>query len=289
MKAVLWMMGTLASFTFMAITARELGDNYTPFQLVFTRSFVGLVLVTILLAYFRQFHLIKSPKMPIHVGRNLINFVGQYSWFLGISLLPLANVFALEFTVPLWTLLIACWFLNEAFTKTKAISLLLGFFGVLVIVKPGADIFDPASFVVILAAVSFSTAYVCTKYLAKTEPPLVIIFLMCLIQLPIGFALSYQDWQLPTGIEWLYLFVVGVCGLTAHFCIARAMLHADAGVVVSLDFFRLPIIAVVGMWLYNEALDWWVLLGGILMLIGNIINVNAQRKSSQRPTITESD
>lgn len=89
MKAVLWMMGTLASFTFMAITARELGDNYTPFQLVFTRSVVGLVLVSILLAYFGQFHLVKSPKMHIHVGRNLINFVGQYSWFLGISLLPL--------------------------------------------------------------------------------------------------------------------------------------------------------------------------------------------------------
>lgn len=280
MKAVMWMMGTLCSFTFMAISARELGEAYTPVQLVFTRSVIGLILVSLLLTHFRQFHLVKSPKIGIHLGRNLINFVGQYSWFVGISLLPLANVFALEFTVPLWTLLIACWFLNESFTKVKAFSLLLGFIGVLVIVKPGADIFDPASFVVILAAISFSTAYVCTKYLAETEPPLVIIFLMCLIQLPIGLILSYQDWQMPMGIEWLHLFIVGLTGLTAHFCIARAMLYADAGVVVSLDFFRLPIIAVVGMWLYNETLDWWVLLGGILMLAGNILNMRSQRSAN---------
>ncbi len=286
MKTVSWMMGTLASFTFMAIAARELGEAYTPEQLVLTRSLIGLILISVLLVYFKQFYLVHSSHMRIHIGRNLINFIGQYSWFVGISLLPLANVFALEFTVPLWTLLIACWFLNEKFTKTKVNSLLLGFAGVLIIVRPGGDIFEPASFIVILAAICFSTAYVCTKYLARTESPLVIIFLMCLIQLPIGLVLSYQDWQMPKNIEWLYLFIIGLTGLTAHFCIAKAMTYGEAGIVVSLDFLRLPIIAVVGMWLYKESLDWWVLIGGILMLTGNIINLNAQRKVSETMDVT---
>lgn len=278
MTAVYWMIGTLLSFSLMAIGVRELGDRISPFEMLFFRSMIGLAVITAIVMYRRQWSLLKTKRASLQVGRNLVNFLGQYCWFVGITLLPLAEVFALEFTVPLWTLLIACVFLGEQLTKVKLASMAMGLFGVIIIIQPSAAVFNPGSLIVLLAAISFAAAYVATKPLSQTEMPLTILFYMSLIQLPISLAFTLMDWQTPQGADWLYLLVVGLTGLSAHFCIAKAMQHADASVVVTLDFLRLPLIAVVGMLFYGEAIELAVLLGGLLMVVGNTLNVRESNR-----------
>ena len=104
---------------------------------------------------------------------------------------------------------------------------------------------------------------------------------MCLVQLPIGFALSIAHWQWPESGQWGWLLLIGLMALSAHFCMSKAMHYAEVSVVVTLDFLRLPLIALLGVVLYAEAFDWAILLGGTLMLIGNIIALQPLRKQGR--------
>lgn len=282
MAAVLWMFGTLLSFSLMAVGARELSGELHTLQILFIRSVIGIVVVASIIAMKQQRALFFTQRIRMHVGRNLFHFGGQFGWFLGIGLLPLANVFALEFTVPLWTALIAVLFLKERLTSAKLISIALGFVGVLVIVRPGLDILEAGSFIVLAAAFCYAISHSATKSLSTSENPLTILFYMCLIQLPIGGVLSLVYWANPSLVGWLWLVVIGLTALTAHFCMTKAMQTAEASLVVSLDFLRLPLISLVGVLIYGESLEWLMLLGAFIMLLGNVVGIYGQTSRNKR-------
>ncbi len=288
MNVVLWMMGGLVSLSLMAIGARELAGHITTFQILFFRSVISLIVITLIINKSKKPNLYSSKRIKLHIVRNIFHFVGQYGWFLGLGLLPLAHVFALEFTVPLWTLIIAALFLKEGITIKKTIAVFFGVAGVLVILKPGIEIIEPASLIVLVAAIGYSVSHVTTKSLSNTEDTLTVLFYMCLIQLPIGLLLTIHDWVFPDLKQWLWLGVVGITALTGHYCITNAMKLAEAGIVVTLDFLRLPLIAVVGVIFYNEAFEFAVILGASLMLFGNLINLNASKRN-RLPAATDQD
>jgi EamA-like transporter family. len=283
MTLFLWISGALASFCILAIGARELSGELTIAQSLCIRSAIGLVFLSSV--YFIRSRLFKGRRLNIvprqrrvnavklHFFRNIFHFLAQYGWFFGIGLLPLAEVFALEFTVPIWTLLIASFFLNEKATMNKLIAIFLGTLGVLVIVRPGYSLIDYASIVVLGSAICFAMSHTATKSLAKTESPLTILLFMCIIQLPIGLFLSLSNWVWPQGEQWLWLVVIGLSALSAHYCLAKAMQYAEVTTIITLDFFRLPLIAMVGVIFYNEAFELPLLIGGALMLIGNLVGV----------------
>ncbi len=272
MRAIAWMLGTLASFCLMAVSIRELSGHIPVPQTLFIRSLIGLLVVFCILAVIQQVGLIKTAKLPTHVFRNLFHFGGQYGWFLGIGLLPLAEVFALEFTVPIWTAIIASIYLHEKMTRYRVMAILLGMAGVVCIVKPGIAIIDMASFIVLGAAFCYGISHTVTKFLSATEKPIIILFYMCLIQMPIAFLLSISHWVAPSNSQWGWLVIIALTALSAHFCMTKAMQSAEVTTVVMIDFFRLPLIAIVGVLLYQEAFDVAVLVGGILMLAGNMLN-----------------
>ncbi|ERB65310.1 hypothetical protein N779_10660 [Vibrio coralliilyticus OCN008] len=143
----------------------------------------------------------------------------------------------------------------------------------------GTEIVNLAAIIVLGAAIGYSIAHATTKSLSSTEHPLTILFLMCMIQLPIGLGMSLSEWQLPSGWQWVWIAVVGITALTAHFCIAKAMQYAEASVVVTMDFLRLPVIAVVGIVLYSESFETSLILGALLMLSGNLLNLYSPKKS----------
>ncbi|MEZ5528655.1 MAG: DMT family transporter [Porticoccaceae bacterium] len=291
MGVVLWMLGALLSLSLMAVGARELSTELNTFQTLFIRSVIGLLIISALVARVGGRPLFATARPGMHIVRNLFHFAGQYGWFVGIGLLPLAEVFALEFTVPFWVAIIAALCLGERLTVRKLLAIALGVAGVLVILRPGVEILEAASLIVLAAAVSFSCAYVATKSLSTTEDPLTVLFYMCLVQMPVSLVLALPHWQLPTEpLVWLWLVIVGVTALTAHFCITSAMRRAEAGIVVTLDFLRLPLIGLVGIVFYQEQFEIALLLGALLMLAGNLINV--YRPAYQRrmlAQITEMD
>ncbi|MCJ8297811.1 MAG: DMT family transporter [Pseudomonadales bacterium] len=283
MKAVVWMLGAMISFSLMAVGGRELSGELSVFQTLFIRSVLGLLCITLVITFSSEKGLIRTQKFSLHVFRNIFHFAGQYGWFIGIGLLPMAEVFALEFTTPVWTLIIAALFLGEKITRRKIISICFGLLGVLIIVQPGYAIVDIASLIVLGAAVTFAISYSATKYLSASEKPITILFYMCVIQLPIGLIMSVEEWVNPVGIQWLWLSVVGLAALSAHYCTIKAMQHAEVTTIATLDFLRLPFIAVLGIFLYAEAFELALIIGGALMLLGNLFNIKgflSRKKSS---------
>lgn len=280
MAAFVWMFGSLFSFCVMAVAARELSGQINTAETLFFRSVIGVVLISTLILRKRDLSLFRTKRIKLHLTRDLCHFVGQYGWFLGIGLLPLAQVFALEFTTPLWTLIIASIFLKEAPTFRKVAAILLGFAGVYLILDPGREIIDSASLIVIVAAIFFSLTFVCSKALTTTEHPLTVLFYMCLIQAPIGLILGLKTFTAPDLVQCGWLLLVGITSLTGHFCISNAMARAEASIVVTLDFLRLPLITAVGVIGYQEAFKPMLVAGAGLMLVGNLMNLYPRRAAS---------
>lgn len=272
LKAALWMLGTLASFSLMAIAGRELSAELSTWQILALRSAIG-VLVVLLVASRVGWHHLATQQPKLQVIRNLGHFVGQFGWFYGLALLPLAQVFALEFTSPIWSALLAPLLLGERITPIRAAVIAIGFAGILIVIRPGLVPISTGAVAVLIAALGFAFAYVLTKRLMGTDSALAVVFYMSLVQLPLGMVPALFNWVTPSMHLWPWIGVVGVAGLTAHFSMARAFREADAVVVVPMDFLRLPLIAVTGLLVYGEPLEFWVLAGAAVIFAGNFLNV----------------
>jgi drug/metabolite transporter (DMT)-like permease len=278
--AALWMLGAVFSFSTMAVAGRAVFEELDVYQLMFYRSAIGLTLVLIYAACTRGgFGKFRTQRIKLHMVRNMSHLVGQFGWFFALGLIPLAQLFALEFTTPLWVAALAPLLLGERLTKMRLAAVSLGFIGVLVVLRPGLEDVSLGSIVMLIGAVGFAGAMMGTKRLSTTEQPVTVLFYMALIQTPVGLLLAINELHWPTLVTGLWLILVAVLGFTAHFCIVRAVSLADAIVVAPLDFIRLPLIAVVGVVLYSEPLELWVFVGGALVLLGNYGNLVAERRN----------
>ena len=275
--AAFWMCGTLLSFMAMAVGGRQLSVQLSTFQILFFRSVIGVLIVGFFLccSNWRQ---IFTKSLQIHIIRNISHFGGQFGWFYGIAFIPLAEVFALEFTVPVWTAILAMVLLNEQMSRARAAAIIFGVLGVVLILRPGLAVITPAALAVLGGAFCYALSHTLTRKLARVDTPLTILFYMTALQLPLGFLTSIFDWTTPSLVMLPWIIVVGVAALSGHYCMARALAIADAILVVPMDFLRLPLIAVVGFLFYNESLDWLVLAGGAVMFAGNLLNVQSEGK-----------
>ena len=264
-----WMMGALASFTTMAICGRELSVDLSTSQIMFWRGLVAFVLVLILLQCSGWWQL-RTKIFRIHAFRSVAHFGAQFCWFYAIPLITLTELFALEFTMPIWAAIFAAIFLGERITQIRIFAIVLGFAGVLVILRPVvmAEV-GIGAVSALTAAVGYGVATVTMRMLAQHDSPLCILFYMTIIQLPLGLALALDGWDWPDPINHgPWILMVGLAGLSAHYCMARAMRLAEATVVVTMDFMRLPLIAVVGYVFYQEILEIWVAVGALLICVG---------------------
>jgi len=274
-----WMIGAIASFTLMGVAGRELSAELDTFGILLFRSIIGL-LVVITLMQIKGWHLAKTRRVRTQLFRNIVHYGGQYGWFYGISLLPLAQVFALEFTVPVWGLLLAAIFLKEQLTQARVIALLLGLLGVIIILRPGIIPLNLTVLVVLASAVCYAITHIVTKNLVTDDSPLTILFYMTLVQLPMGVFAAWPTLVMPSPGLWPWVIIVGLTALSAHFCLAKALSCGDASVVLPIDFLRLPVIALLAALLYGEGMDVWLFIGAAVMVGGNLYSLQAERRKS---------
>ncbi|MBM3605227.1 MAG: DMT family transporter, partial [Alphaproteobacteria bacterium] len=261
---LMWMALSMLSFIGMSVGSREMAATMSIRQVLFFRALVGFVVI-LLLARSLFPEIRRMQKVPLHIARNVVHFTAQYFWTIGVVLLPLASVFALEFTMPIWVTLFAWLILRERISRPRLLATAGGFVGVLVIVRPGIGMVDPAAGLVLLAAAGYGLSLIMVKNLTRHCSPGAIVVWMILIQLPLGFVASLTDWHpvQVSAVPWMLL--AGVGALSAHFCQAQALRRLDASVVIPIDFLRVPMAAVVGYYVYGEGIDLWVLLGGAII------------------------
>jgi drug/metabolite transporter (DMT)-like permease len=275
------MTGALLSFSAMAVSVRALAGSLSVMEILALRAGLGLAILAALAATRADLRkLIYSKQMPLHFFRNTIHLGAQYVWALSLLLLPFATVFSLEFTAPAWTLLLAWLILGEHMTPSRVGAVVLGLMGVLVIVRPGLATFQPAALLVLTAALGFAITQITTKKLTRTDSTFTIVFWMNLIQLPLAYIASDPLFVVTKlGVGQLPAIVgIGTSGLASHYCLTQAFRAGDASMVMPLDFMRIPLIAVIGWWLYGETLDIFVLMGAGLIITGILWNLRSEAR-----------
>jgi drug/metabolite transporter (DMT)-like permease len=284
LRVILWMTGALLSFSTMAVSIRGLATTLHIFEILAIRNASGLViLLAIGLAKPDLLFAVNLRRARLQLARNVIHFGAQYLWALSVTLLPLATVFALEFTMPAYAAILAVVFLGERVTAGRIGVVVLGFLGVMVILRPGIASFNPAALLVLTAAFGFAVSLIQTKALTTSETTYAIVLWMNAVQLPLALTGSEFKNFLNLGAgQALPLVGVAVSGLASHFCLTQAFRSGDATVVVPLDFMRIPLIAFVGWWLYGEALDAWVFAGAGLIVLGISWNLRAEAMAAAR-------
>lgn len=186
--------------------------------------------------------------------------------------LSISEVTAIEFTVPIWVIIIAALFLGERITKTRIVSVLLGIIGVGFILKPGVEIITLNSIIVLVSAISYSITHVLTKKIVKSSSALEIVFIMCLIQTPVSFIFALPEWNPPILFDYWWLSLVAISALAAHFSMARAFQNDKISDLIVIDYIRLPILVLVGIIFYSEPFSYSILIGGTLIVGGTYLN-----------------
>jgi drug/metabolite transporter (DMT)-like permease len=267
------MAGWLSSTLIVAVAGREALREINVFQLMELRSLIGFVMLYPLIRANGGFAAMKTARPVQHIGRNLVHYAAQVGWFVALTMIPLAQVVSIEFTMPIWTAILAAGFLGERITVWKVLAIVLGLIGVIVIVRPSTGEINPGQLIALGAAVGFGVSVAMIKSLTRTEKTVAIIFWMLVIQSAAGLLPALYVWKWPSVAVWGLTLIIAFCGTFSHYCMARAMLHADATIVLPMDFLRVPLTAMVGWLIYSERLDWLTVLGAALILTGNLLNL----------------
>jgi drug/metabolite transporter (DMT)-like permease len=283
LSGALWMGGTLLSFSAMAISVRQLLPAMGNFEILALRSLVSLALVLAVLPRV-GLSAVRTHRPGLHAVRNLMHLGGQYAWVFAISKLPLASVFAIEFTMPVWTAVLAMLTLGERLNRGRVVMLVLGVVGILIILRPGVAVIQPAALVMLAGSLAYASTNVATRHLSSSDSALAVVFYMAVLQLPVALAGAWPSWVAPRLADVPWIVLVGTAGLTAHFCLTRAVRVADASLVVPIDFLRLPLIALVGRLFYDEALELTTLLGAAIMFAGTYYSIRREAMGFRQPS-----
>ena len=284
LKADFWMIGAMVSFSLMAIAGRELANSLNTFEIMLYRSIIGLVIVVLVGALAGTLSQIKTNRFGLHLVRNLAHFSGQNLWFFAVPFIPFSQLFALEFSTPIWVALLAPLFLGEALTRERALTVILGFTGVLIVARPNISQLDPAIMAAVACAICFAFSLMATKKLTRDQSITCILFWLTSMQFIMGLAATFfaETIAFPEGVGVMWIVIVGLGGLIAHFCITNALSLAPAIVVIPLDFMRLPLISVIGFLAYGEPFEVPILIGAGVIFIAILVNLKAEKQSQPK-------
>jgi drug/metabolite transporter (DMT)-like permease len=287
-KAAAWMAGWLTAMLVMAVAGREATRTLHVFQIMEMRSVLGFVLLWPLVHASGGLAAMRTDRIGRHIARNTVHYGAQFGWFVALTMIPIAQVVAIEFTMPIWTALLAVAFLGERLGAARVVAVALGLVGVAVIVRPGLEHVDPGQLIALAAAVGFAISIILVKSLTATESVVSIIFWMLVVQSAIGLVPAALVWRAPAVQVWPWIGVIALCGTYSHYCMTQALRHADAMMIVPMDFLRVPLTAVAGWLVYNERIDLFTVVGAGLILVANLLNLRRPTPAPKDPRMATS-
>jgi drug/metabolite transporter (DMT)-like permease len=279
------MAGSIASFLVMSIAGRATTAELNVFQVLEMRSVIGFFMLLPLIHFSGGFAAMRTERPLQHVGRNVAHYAGQFAWLYALALIPLGELISIEFTTPIWTAILAVAFLGERLTRPRVAAIALGLVGIVIIVRPGLDRIETGHLVVLGAAFAFGISLVMVKSLTRTDNVVRIIFWMLVIQSAIGLAPALYLWRNPSLELWPWILLIAFVGASSHFCLAQALVYADATLISPIDFLRVPLSALIGWLLYHEQIDVYTALGAALILAGNLLNLQTRPARDSEPVV----
>jgi drug/metabolite transporter (DMT)-like permease len=274
LRGALWIIGATTVYSVQGLLVKLLGQRLSPFEVAFFRCLFGLLVLVPFLAGTRSYRIGGSPWM--HLLRALVGVSGMFCGFYAITYLPLATATAITFTKPLFLIVLAVLFLGEVVRWRRWTATAVGFLGVLIVARPGSEVFSPAMLIALLGSFLIADVAVLVKKLSVTDRNVTIMFYFAVITTLVAAVPAYFVWQVPLGIEWPLLIFVGAAASLGQYCTLRALRIAEATAVMPFDYTRLLFAGVFGYFFFGEVPDGWTLLG-IAVLVGSTLYI-AQRE-----------
>ncbi len=287
LQGACWMLLSCLGFSvmvsFVKIVARDLG----PFETTFFRCFFGLVALFPLIAW-HGIGSLRTRHLGMHTWRGILGMVSMMCAYFGIERLPLASYTALSFSKPLFAIVLAVIVLREVVRWRRWAATLVGFFGVLVMMRPGTESFDPNALFALGDALSIAILITVLKRIPAYERPLAMLFYFGVISSPLALTLTLasQPWIWPDGIAWAMLAAIGVTGALSQYWWIMAFRTGEASAVAPFDYSRLIFTGAVGLVVFGEVPDVWTVAGAGLIVASTIYLARREARQSRTPAGT---
>ena len=252
--------------SFMGAGVKLLSDDLHPIIICFYRCLMGLIIITPFVAR-NNFKALHTDNMRLQIFRALINIISMICWFSAIGMMHFEKATALGFTTPLFTTILAVLVLGEVIRFHRTAALLLGFIGILIIIRPGYMPFEFGTILMLIASFSFSFVLIFVKKLSATDSSLTIIFYHLLYMTPAFFILSFFYWENINFNQLIIFILMGAAGLLSHWCLAQAFKMSDTTFVMPLQFTKLIWASLIGLFIFSEQPDIWTWIGGFIIFI----------------------
>ncbi len=265
-RGLAWMVGSTVLATVMLVVVRHVSAGIHPFEIAFFRQVFGLaVLAPWLLLY--GFAPLRTRRLRLHGIRAGFNLVAMLAYFTAVAVIPLAEVTALAFAAPIFATILAVLFLGEVVRLRRWAAILFGFAGVMVVLRPGVEVMQTGSMLVVFSAAVWSCALIVIKMLGRTESSLTITLYMSLLIAPFSLIPALFVWQWPTLEQFGWLAATGVLGTGAQLMLVQALKEAETQVVMPADFLKLIWAAMLGFLLFDQTPNVFIWLGGGMIFV----------------------
>jgi len=261
------MLASTVLFASMHACVRHLSTDIHPFEIAFFRNFIGLIFLAPLIVR-KGGALLHTRYFNWHLLRATINLFAMLLFFYALSITPLATVQALSFTAPLFTTVLAIFFLGEQVRFRRWAGVIVGFIGVLLILRPGVQAVNLGSLLVLASAALWASTMIIIKRLSNTDSPLTITAFVTLFLTLFSFFPALWFWSWPTGMNWFWLAFAGVAGTVGQLLVAKAFAYADTTIVLPFDFAKIIWGAILGFVFFAEYVDAYTWIGATVIFTG---------------------
>jgi len=281
MRAAGLMLASTVSFGLMAVLIRLVSSRLSTAEIAFFRNLFGLLALLPLL-WRGAPGVFRTRQLPRYFVRSAIGIASMLCGFWAIGHLPMAQAIALSYSTPLFVTIFAAIWLGEVVRRRRWTAVLLGFAGVLVIVRPGTEGFSAGSLVAVAAAVLSSVVAIQIKQLSRVDPPDTIVFWTYVFWVPMSLLPALFEWQWPQGITWLWLAAIGVFGTGGQLLWTRALKLGEVSALTPISFMQLPLVAGLAWLLFDEEINRWTVLGAAIIFAANAYIARREALLSRR-------
>ena len=248
-----------------------------PFEIAFFRNFFGIIAM---IPFFMRigFKELRTQRLKLHIGRGCIHSASMITWFWALTVIPLADATALSFMIPVFASIGAIFIMREPSQASRWISIVIGFIGMIVILRPGFADISFGTWLVLGGTVLVAITKLMTKSLARTESPATIVAYMSLILTLVSFCFALSVWTWPTLEMWLWFIAMGAMGSVAHVLQAHSYKEGDVTLVEPVGFLRLVWAALIGFTIFGEVPQIWSWLGGGIIMVGVLMLIRTEAK-----------
>jgi drug/metabolite transporter (DMT)-like permease len=283
LRGALWVVASGAMFTLVSVFIRLSVHELDSLQVSFFRAVFGLAFIAPILIR-QRVNPLDTPWLGQHFSRAAIGTMSMVAGFYAAAHLPLAESTSIGFSTPLFITVAAALFMGETVRWRRWSATIIGFVGVLIMVRPGGDVLKVAAFVAVGGALLSSISAMMVKRLSAHEPALRVLATFSIFSTGLMTVPAILVWHWPSLTVWLYVAALGLCATIGQYCWVRGYAIAQASAVAPFDYLRMPLSVAMGLMVFGELPTVWTLAGTLVIAASGLYIAYREAQLGKRIT-----